>query len=510
MKPKFKTAADFFAIAACPALIIGLVWTLVFFLLDVFYGGGWKGALQWTLFWFVLAMTLVSRIAVQRAPAIAMLYGATLAGATSLVLLQYVGGRPSAFIFLAIIWWATHKLTLDCTLIDDEDRTSGQGLLQVSKVAKAADDLSAKVKPVNPKRAPKAASTSKRKLMDTKAPSEEQVHTPGVWIFYFSLAAIPLFGVGELFLETALERRSAFTYLAIYLACALAVLLLTSFLGVRRYLRNRNLQMPTRMAFAWVSRGLLIIAVIFLVSFLLPRPRAPYSFANVITKITSPEQESSELAQDIAEGVASEEPNASQGASPSTTDALQQQGPPTSAPGDRARQGQAPSALGAMVERIGSWLVALLILAWLLWRFRNDFVALLHDLLAWWKNLFKAKVAPVQLVRKQRKAEEIQRQRLRNPFREPQGEDLAGLVRHTFHSLQLWAEQHGAGAPESETPLEFSDRLTQSYPSMRRDALLVAKYYSHLAYANEPPPAEALDTLRSLWLTLDQRFARPK
>jgi hypothetical protein len=51
-----KTTADYLAIAVCPALIMVLVGSLVFFLLQIGYSGQWTGRLQWVLFWFVFAM----------------------------------------------------------------------------------------------------------------------------------------------------------------------------------------------------------------------------------------------------------------------------------------------------------------------------------------------------------------------------------------------------------------------------------------------------------------------
>src|SRR5262245_52052584 len=77
-----QTLADYVVIVLSPVLIMGLVGSLVFFLLEVFYrtDGQWKGRLQWILFFYVFGIVLVARISMMgeiagRAP----LYGAILA-----------------------------------------------------------------------------------------------------------------------------------------------------------------------------------------------------------------------------------------------------------------------------------------------------------------------------------------------------------------------------------------------------------------------------------------------
>ena len=67
-RPK-KTAADYAAIAIGPVLIMGLVGSLAFFLMEVSYAGDYSGSVRWVLFWFVLASVLVSRISIEQGSA---------------------------------------------------------------------------------------------------------------------------------------------------------------------------------------------------------------------------------------------------------------------------------------------------------------------------------------------------------------------------------------------------------------------------------------------------------
>ena len=72
----------------------------------------------------VLGIVGVSRLAMEEGYTRASLFGAALAGALGLVL------PPKAWPILALVWWAAYKLTWDCTLIDDTQDASGEGLLQ--------------------------------------------------------------------------------------------------------------------------------------------------------------------------------------------------------------------------------------------------------------------------------------------------------------------------------------------------------------------------------------------
>ena len=108
---------------------------------------------------------------------------------------------------MAIVWWSAHKLTWDCTFIDDEQDASGEGLLQ--GMGLDSDTVERQVAIVQPGGAsPLASSTGTAPA--AAAPERGQdwyqrmvqrrrrPHTPGVWVMYYALAALPLFGVGQL------------------------------------------------------------------------------------------------------------------------------------------------------------------------------------------------------------------------------------------------------------------------------------------------------------------------
>ncbi|MEO8428326.1 MAG: hypothetical protein ABI651_14545, partial [Verrucomicrobiota bacterium] len=304
-----KTLADYLAIAIAPVLIMALVGSLMFFLLGLVCSGEHEAKLRWVLFWFVLASVLVSRISIEQGGQYATLYGGALAAVTALWILRFVDSAVGTLFLLAVIWWCASKLTWDCTLVDDNEDASGEGLLQVAGVRRpttektSAKKLSAHAeRPRDPYKGtrtlPNVAASLSQRSSKNHSKSERKPHAPGLWVVYFSLAALPLFGVGQALLPASdtLRRERAFLLLWVYVASALGLLLTTSFLGLRRYLRQRNLQMPSSIAATWVGLGTGLAAAILFICILLPRPDAVYSLPALVGRVGSPPQQASDHA----------------------------------------------------------------------------------------------------------------------------------------------------------------------------------------------------------------------
>jgi hypothetical protein len=104
-----------------------------------------------------------------------------------------------------------------------------------------------------------------------------------VWVLYFSLAALPLFGFGQHWIPVAElgRRRYVFALLLVYVAAALALLVTTSFLNLRRYLRQRRVEMPLATAGTWGGVGAALIVVVMLLAALVPRPGAEIALSRV-------------------------------------------------------------------------------------------------------------------------------------------------------------------------------------------------------------------------------------
>ncbi len=321
--------ADYVVIAISPALIMTLVGSLVFFLLAVFYQGEFTARLHWVMVCFVFAVVLISRISIEEGFERAAPFGAALAlvvGIAANRFMEYQGTWIDHFSWLinwsliALVWWCAHRLTWDCTLIDDTQDASGEGLLQTAGLERSGDDRDEKAKIV----AKRVEGTTSRDVpagfWRRYVEGQRRPHAPGVSVVYFSLAALPLFGVGQWFIPQAnvAARRYVFGLLCVYVASGLGLLLTTSFLGLRRYLRQRMIEMPTLMANLWLGTGAVVIGLLLVLAALLPRPSAEYAISQLPFAVGSPEQHSSRQAPVAREGTRDEQPGTAPDRQPDT------------------------------------------------------------------------------------------------------------------------------------------------------------------------------------------------
>jgi len=293
-----KTLADYITIAISPVLIMTLVGSLVFFLQEVFYDGGYQGRVTCILGLFVMAIVLIGRISIEEGNERAILFALPLAIVVGLAISRFSDGGLLHWGLMGLCWWSAHKLTWDCTVIDEEKDASGQGLLQIVGL-----DGSGRTEFETPEKAPDengeaAAYQPVTASWEREEKKKRKPHAPGVWIVFFSLAALPLFGLGQRFIPVAdvASRRHAFMLLLVYVASGLGLLLTTSFLGLRRYLRQRRVEMPASMATVWITSGAVLIVVLLLFAALLPRPAAEYAISKVPLSFSSPQRKSSKYA----------------------------------------------------------------------------------------------------------------------------------------------------------------------------------------------------------------------
>lgn len=286
-----KTLADYVVGGVMPGLLIGLLVSLCFFLLELAYSGAYLGQMKWILFFFIVGTVLIARISMRGDISDrAGLYGVALAIAAGLAMVRFVDIPKTAlggfgwlipFSLMSIIWWSAHKLTQDSTWDDEDDDDSG-GLLE----AHAAE--------VQEEAALKNKSADWFDKYQARRQEEQRKKKPGIMVIYFSLAALPLFGVGQAMIPASnIEgRRYAFWMLTIYVGCGLGMLLTTSFLGLRRYLRGRRLHMPTSMTALWLGLGAaMILSMMVLSAVLLPRPEAEYHVSQLLGWATSKERD---------------------------------------------------------------------------------------------------------------------------------------------------------------------------------------------------------------------------
>ncbi len=535
-----KTLADYLVIAVSPVLIMVMVHSVCFFLVEVFYRGEAIGGVRWVLFWFVLAVVLIARIGIEQGDGHAMAYGLALAAATWLYLARVQPNVVFGAFLLGIVWFTAHKLTCNCTLIDEEADASGQGLLQSLRRAPrlfkkiTAPAAEAAAKPPNPSVSATVPSQKKEK------PASRQI--PGVWLIYFSLAALPIFGVGQMLLPAgdSAARREGFIYLFLYLAAALGLLVTTSFLGLRRYLRQRYVVMPPHIAFGWVQFGAVGAAMVLSLSLLLPRPGAGEAWGTLRYHVDYQLRRASEFAarfnphgagsgragnQTTAGGRQqnnqqpsrqASNPNQNQnsganGHGNQQTGGASSQGTPTGQTG----HGNPRKTLPTMTPLAGTifpWVKALFWLiaaAGLLWLFIRYWTLICTALRSIWNTLlnFIAELfgwlRPAALTRRtEPKTPEVRPFKVfKNPF-------LTGaerlwspetLIIYSYDALQSWATEEDAKGGSPQTPREFCRRLGAENPEAADALAHLALLYGHVAYGGSVPADYRLDYLRALW-----------
>ena len=119
------------AIAISPVLIMLMVGSMMYFLVAVFYVGRYELRIYWILGCFTMAIVLISRISIEDGQERAILFGAALAGVTGFAVMRFANILFLPWLLLALAWWSASKLTWDCTLIDEGQDSSGQGLMQI-------------------------------------------------------------------------------------------------------------------------------------------------------------------------------------------------------------------------------------------------------------------------------------------------------------------------------------------------------------------------------------------
>jgi hypothetical protein len=527
-RPPEKTLADYLVIGVSPVLIMVLVGSLVFFLIEVFYRGDQSVGIRWVLFWFVVAVVAVARIGIEQGRAHAAIYGLALGCATWLYLTHTHAAPLLGLILLAVVWWSASQLTWDCTLIDDTQDASGHGLLTVATRTHPVDPESID-SPLTTPGVSTATSPPRRLILNRKA---KKPHPPGLWVVYFSGAALPLFGLGQVLLprEDLASRQWGFAFLCAYLAAALGLLVTTSFLGLRRYLRQRRLVMPLTITFGWVRSGAGIIGLVLFLALLGPRPGADYSAMNLAHDIDSVLGQASTFANPHnppgqgpgapgrMAGDAGRTEKDLNGGGRSETQSAETSGsangpqPGTTAP--QVPSGPTPVAVAPanslhQLLRFGVIVLGVVALLWWLTRSWAASIgiarALMRAVAEFWRRLFaggpgarsKTPATPGRAARPAQRSFAA----FPNPFLTGRDRTLstAQLALLTFEAVQAWARDRRVVLVGGETPREFCRTLGAQFPDLAPGLDRVAYLYAHAAYGRAMPSHPDLEPVRQLW-----------
>ena len=310
-----RNNTDLLIDAAVPAMILIMVWSLVFFLLDVRFIFDETNDQSLRIFGFslILGVVGINRLLATDGSEEPLLYiglfgMVTFVGSLALTsgydtgpIGGVVGYRLNAWgaaffnlTLVGFLWWMTNRLMHECCI--DENRSAGDigiltGTLRNFRAA-ARHDTVAKVTrekrkkdkeeifPMNELEAfdPMEWKPAESGPSAFAAPAQRLArHHPGISIFYFSVPVLAIFALG---LPVLMQGgpdwvRTGHVYVALVTFAALSLLLLTSLGGLREYFRSRRVHFPPGIVFFWLGLGGVMIFMVMFGAFALPLPDMP-------------------------------------------------------------------------------------------------------------------------------------------------------------------------------------------------------------------------------------------
>ncbi|MFO0935438.1 MAG: DUF4129 domain-containing protein [Gemmataceae bacterium] len=285
---------DYVALVIGPALIMFMVGSLVFFLIDVLYSGDYSERLLYTMFFFVFGAVLIARIGIQLGRMHAMGYVFGLGIATFIAMLAFVKyptrllesiGPVMNLGLMAIVWWTANKLTWDCTHLDGEREAGGRGLMAATGFAESPPDPKPDAEVEKDDQSSKKKKKKKElegllgwmgRWNEYREGQKKKPHTPGTWVIYIGLAAIPLFLLGQSLIPADDSKRRFWSLLemATFVGSGLGLLVTTSLMGLKKYLEDRGARIPGAMTASWLGLGGVLILVFLALGAMLPRPHS--------------------------------------------------------------------------------------------------------------------------------------------------------------------------------------------------------------------------------------------
>ena len=507
------TSFDYALAALSPILIILMIGSLVYFLLTTLYRGDFQARLMWILGLFTMASVLITRIAIEQSRAQSFTYLGLLSAATLLVAPRFFVlegflaplSIPILIGFLALIVFLADRITMDCTSVDDAHDSHGYGLLQSLGIFKRSDS------PV-----PATPESSNK---------ESRSHNPGVWILYFALLALPVFGLGQFFLPSVQAQRVALACLVIYLGSALALLVMISLLALRQYVRQRDVEMQTGMSWNWLATGIGSVLGLVLLMAILPLPMLGTSNWELPFKLSSrtdqtpsqwgwgnegvkqqpqqqqPQQQQPQQQQPQQQQPQQQQPQQQQPQQQQPQQQQPQQQQPQQQQPQQQPQQQQPNTwsppkidwnLGATMRWLLIAILALVALVfgvkylrqWLAWFHRDGSEA--------FEPTEQDSSVPIQASRPIRFSE------LEDPFKLHRNEPDE-IIRSLFHAVSVWGKEHRVARAEDETPDEYSRRLGRKYSEISESLTHLGLMVSRLAYAKKSVKPSDANSLQPLW-----------
>jgi hypothetical protein len=150
------------------------------------------------------------------------------------------------------------------------------------------------------------------------------------------------------------------------------------------------------------------------------------------------------------------------------------------------------------------YVVVAVCVAVLAWKYRDQILRAIADIIQQLRQLFGGKARAVSTGNNNASASVTRRAtfaEFRDPFATGQQSSLPPeeLVRYTFAAFEAWANDRGSPRSPDCTPQEFVSMAVEPETPMYAEARRLVNLYSQVAYASKKVPREAANDLRVLW-----------
>lgn len=499
-----------------PVLILVLLWSIVFFLLDVryIYTAVNDSNLRFVVFCFILGVVAVNRIFATESVEDGVIYGFALGitisfyvvvstsayGTGSFIYNLVTGNNFMAFLsnmgVVIFLWWLTNRITYECCI--DENISAGEiGIatslskaFEKSKEQKSrkkskttGPDLFYELEAVDPTQLTFKEPSVKDITYNIMGFGDRLSKIPaGISILFFSIPVMAIFSLGLRILVNGGQEiiNAGWFYLVLYVFSALLLLVMTSLGGLREYYKVRRVTVPSLLGITWVISGMSIIVIAMVCAAYLPLPTLPKPFY-------------------IAEHQAD----------PWVRGSTFKLNPVVATPTEIWQQQM-------ILQKLGYVIVTILILVsmWVLFQaVKRMFIEWLRISVQkgkigfqWLKRFIERR--PKQLkIRKRVSVSKSKSVKFVNSLSHPEMSKKFNPNEHieyAYLALCALAEDLGVPKKHSETPLEFLQNLPQSLEVLREEIEEITQLYQIAAFSPIVFDEKILDRLRKFWISYNR------
>lgn len=525
---QFRSATDYLIDALTPIMIGVMVYSVVYFLLDVrfVFSEEMDFGLRWVAACFILGIIALNRLIAKEGKEESILYILAMVGAVGFYTFMAtdvydlgsiaVGFMDNPWVktffnmsIAAFIWWIVNRLTHECCV--DENRTAGDvgiltGTARRFQKAAAPEPKEKVRKPIWRKKADLPTFETfeieafdplewkppedKPSAFDTAAASRrlEKRH-PGISIFYFSAPVMAIFALGLPVISHGGEAWiiTGYFYVVLYTIAALSLLMLTSLGGLREYFRSRHIPFPAGIGWFWLGLGSVMIMIVCFGAAQLPQPNHP-RLAHIEEHETDPYNKGSTFSIRSSGATAVQKVQQSQ-----LIDYI----------GKGVLLSLGLFFLYAALRGLGS-------VAAVIGRHRRrlpPFVTRFFE----WLDAFLLKYLRLPSLPSRQGVRRVSKNiatcaNIRNPM-EGQGtasrSDLERYIALSYDALCALALDLGVPRRPGQTPYEFIESFPKRLKALKEEALELTEMYVRAAYSPYDLDKRTLDRLRKFWVSYE-------